>query len=55
MKFLLVFGLLQAVLALSTLDETHTVPGDVQNQGIEVRHSSTFIASCRFELIHSVF
>ena len=34
MKFLLAFGLLQVALALSTVDETQTVPKDVQNHSL---------------------
>ena len=48
MKFLLVFGLLQAALSLSALDESQTVPENVQIQGVEVRHWSITIASRRY-------
>ena len=36
MKFLLAFGMLQMALALRTLDESQTVPENVQIQGKEV-------------------
>ena len=54
MKFLLAFGLVQAALALSTPDESQTVPENVQIQEEEVRCRRAVFRSCRFELMHSV-
>ena len=48
MKFLLAFGLLQATLALRMLDESQTVPENVQIQGKEVGYRRTIITTCCF-------
>ena len=47
MKFLLAFGLVQAALALTTPDESQTVPENVEIQGEEVRCRRAVITSCR--------
>ena len=47
MKFLLAFGLLQAALALSTMDESQTAPENVQIQEEEVRCRRAVVTSCR--------